>query len=248
MVGVDHFYLYNNGSADHFKEVLQPYVNDGIVTLIEWPDVDREHWENIEYAWVFHTQGPAMEHACRIAARDETTWLAMIDIDEFLVPKNQTKITEVLQKHSDAPGVRVCWQIYGTSGIRKLPENVLLIEALNMTAEPNHHLNAIEKSIVKPELFLSFIKPPHTCQFPDGGRGVYLEKGEIQINHYINRTIDYFTEMKVKKKEAMDNVKISPCYLEWWSMVGNDVQDQERSIHRFIPQLRQKLGFDPPQA
>ena len=37
VVGVDHFYLYNNNSDDNFREVLEPYIKDGIVTLIEWP-------------------------------------------------------------------------------------------------------------------------------------------------------------------------------------------------------------------
>ena len=37
IVGVDHFYLYNNNSDDNYKEVLEPYIRQGIVTLIEWP-------------------------------------------------------------------------------------------------------------------------------------------------------------------------------------------------------------------
>lgn len=37
-VGVDHFYLYNNNSDDNFREILEPYIGLGIVTLIEWPE------------------------------------------------------------------------------------------------------------------------------------------------------------------------------------------------------------------
>ena len=39
MVGVEHFYLYNNNSTDNYQEALAPYVRDGLVTLHEWPHV-----------------------------------------------------------------------------------------------------------------------------------------------------------------------------------------------------------------
>jgi hypothetical protein len=48
----------------------------------------------------------------------------------------------------------------------------------------------------------------------------------------------------VKKKEAMDNTKLSPDYIIWWSNVGNAVEDQERTIHRFVPEVRKRVGFD----
>ena len=36
IVGVEHFYLYNNNSEDNFREILEPYIEDGLVTLVEW--------------------------------------------------------------------------------------------------------------------------------------------------------------------------------------------------------------------
>src|SRR5437016_521510 len=38
LVGVDHFYLYNNLSLDAFRRILAPYIKDELVTLIQWPD------------------------------------------------------------------------------------------------------------------------------------------------------------------------------------------------------------------
>lgn len=37
IVGVDHFFLYNNNSEDNYEEIIEPYVKKGIVTLIQWP-------------------------------------------------------------------------------------------------------------------------------------------------------------------------------------------------------------------
>ena len=37
MVGVEHFYLYNNNSSDNFLNVLAPYIESGLVTYIDFP-------------------------------------------------------------------------------------------------------------------------------------------------------------------------------------------------------------------
>ncbi len=35
MVGVDHFWLYNNSSIDNWEEVLQPYIDEGLVEVFD---------------------------------------------------------------------------------------------------------------------------------------------------------------------------------------------------------------------
>jgi hypothetical protein len=35
LVGVEHFYLYNHRSRDHYQEVLKPYILSGLVELID---------------------------------------------------------------------------------------------------------------------------------------------------------------------------------------------------------------------
>ena len=37
LVGVEHFFLYDNGSADHPEAVLAPYLAEGEVTLVPGP-------------------------------------------------------------------------------------------------------------------------------------------------------------------------------------------------------------------
>ncbi len=43
MIGVEHFYLYNHLSADHYYEVLRPYIQEGIVELKDWPIEPKDH-------------------------------------------------------------------------------------------------------------------------------------------------------------------------------------------------------------
>ena len=37
LVGVERFFLYDNGSADDHREVLAPYVDEGIAVVHDWP-------------------------------------------------------------------------------------------------------------------------------------------------------------------------------------------------------------------
>jgi len=41
-IGIDHFYLYNNNSDDDYMDIVKPYVDKGIVTLIEWPEPNSQ--------------------------------------------------------------------------------------------------------------------------------------------------------------------------------------------------------------
>ena len=63
IVGVEHFYLYNNGSTDRIYKVLRPYIRQGIVTLVEWPERIKNVPEDQAYLWSLSTQVPAFENA-----------------------------------------------------------------------------------------------------------------------------------------------------------------------------------------
>ena len=101
IVGVDHFYLYNNFSEDAYQEVLRPYVENGDVTLTEWP----------------YPQGQMSAYRdCVERYRDETQWIGFIDIDEFVVPKKTDTIYEFLKPFSRRAAVLIYWKFFGSSG------------------------------------------------------------------------------------------------------------------------------------
>src|ERR1700722_724245 len=70
LFGVDHFYLYNIGSNDSFQDILRPYVEEGIVTLTNWPEVFTYQDDNSAYKWALCTQIPAYENAVNFKARN----------------------------------------------------------------------------------------------------------------------------------------------------------------------------------
>lgn len=131
-VGATHFYLYDNFSTDRFREVLAPYIGDGIVTLTPWP--------------VKVGQLPAYRDCMRRFWR-EARWIALIDIDEFLFSPGAVDIVPILDRYRDAPGVHVWQHFFGSSGHSSPPDGPLL-DAYRMRARIETMTSA--KTIVNP--------------------------------------------------------------------------------------------------
>ena len=72
LAGVNHFFIYDNESEDNLKEILQPYIDAGLVTYIFYPG------EMI--------QTPAYNDAVN-DFRFFCRYMAFIDADEFILPK-----------------------------------------------------------------------------------------------------------------------------------------------------------------
>lgn len=103
IVGVDHFYLYNNNSEDNFMKILQPYIENNWVTLVEWPHNQMQMEAYMDGIKNFSS---------------ETKWLGFIDIDEFIVPKSTDNIYDFLKPFEKNRGsVNIYWKLYGTSGL-----------------------------------------------------------------------------------------------------------------------------------
>ncbi|MBW7571087.1 glycosyltransferase family 92 protein [Succinivibrio faecicola] len=102
LVGIEHFYLYNNNSEDDYLKVLQPYIDAGMVTLVQWPHNQKQ---------MASYQDCIKKYSC------ETNWLGFIDIDEFIVPKSTDNIYDFLKTFERKAGaVNIYWRLFGTSG------------------------------------------------------------------------------------------------------------------------------------
>ena len=101
LVGFEKFYIYDNGSTDNIKQVLAPYVDAGIVEYTYWPGITM--------------QMPAYKD-CVNKHKNDTFWLAVIDIDEFVVADCKNVAT-ALHDFEDNAAVVLQWLVYGDSGI-----------------------------------------------------------------------------------------------------------------------------------
>ncbi len=248
LVGVSHFYLYNNLSQDNYREVLQPYIKTGVVELYDVP-FESYAFEVVAKAHNF-AQVCCYNHAINLA-KGFSKWLAVIDLDEFICPVQDPTLTDALERYSDAAGLVVYWQIYGPSNVWDLKPGELLIEKL-LYKEPLI-ANALFKSIVRPENAVCI--DPHWCMTPGkrfvdpNNKGFSHTPGYselpidiLRINHYTYRTESYYYNFKKPRRER-------------WGEHPNEEYSRARFDHcntvydpimlRFVPKLRKRMELSP---
>lgn len=241
LLGVDHFYLYNNLSTDNYQQVLKPYIRKGIVDLVEWPHPadNVQEWDKIQVA--------AYQHAW-LKAIGQTKWLAFLDSDEFLFPVRHTNLPKFLtryEKENHIGGVCVNWVMYGTSGVKKIPEDKLLIETLVYSQQGGHdHF----KSIVRPERVAEVCSPHYVhyqkgiCHCTPSNKPVLppcIEIDQLRINHYWSRDEWYLNEIKIPRRLKWGT---PPEVCQQWTQANNSMYND--AILRFVPALRKKMGLD----
>lgn len=245
LLGVEHFYLYDHSSNDRSREILQPYIDEGLVDLFEWP-IEVKNQE--EYLSLL--QLPVYNHALSLA-RESAAWAAFIDLDEFLVPVEENSLVELLEEYTPYAGLAINWQIFGTSGINRLPEEGLLIEHLLWKVHPESSINQVVKLVVQPRL-VERIGNPHTFDLIQGsyvvdsnfiplaprqrGKSILIDK--IRIHHYWCGTREWFFQNKLPRRQNW-GMRILEDQLEELLDSYNLFFDDTAS--RFVPALRQAI-------
>ena len=248
LLGVEHFYLYNNLSNDNYHKVLAPYIKRGEVTLVQWPYYDPDG--AAPYFWC-EMQKRAYENAMD-KARGKYRWMAFIDTDEFLVPMKHNTILDFLNGYEAYGGVIVNWVIFGTSYVDTIGPGELMIDKLVMRALDSNQENNKVKSIVKPHR-VEWWPSPHWCEYQPGYFAVDSNHSKapvrsqyndarpmdlIRLHHYWYRDASFYWNVKVPRwrKTAW---QLTDKEFQWREYEGNKIWDP--TIRYFVPQLQQRM-------
>lgn len=248
-IGIDHFYLYNNNSTDNFREILDFYINDGMVTLIEWPEE--------------RSQNKCYEH-CLNTYKDETNWIGYIDADEFVVPKYKEDINGWFSKWKRFPAVKIDWLQFGTSGLihHDYSKNVIeqyvscwdkfwlgktFVNTRYKVANWNtlyfHHHSYVYypifgiKMVIPAVNQFGFICP---MGYSVGEGSNPKQKSTIQINHYYMKSWDIF-QKKLDKSDVLFE-KNPRDHLKFFTREMKCI-DRDFTILRFLQKMRYLQGI-----
>ena len=253
IIGVEHFYLFNNESVDDYMQVLNPYIAKGIVELWDWPRKPNE-------AHHVGAQIAAYNHCIALTA-DISDWLALIDLDEFILPISTKDLTTFLSQYDNEPnvgGIKINWQVFGTSHLATLPTDKPMIESLTLKAPWNYEAehrdppdNAYIKMIVRPKAVSRY--RIHDCSLKSGfytlpkpGKGqrmTPIKIDEICLNHYWTRAEDFFYTTKVNRRLLKTKPPSYQPRLEEKLITLNTVED--KTIFKYLPQLKKRLAEKP---
>lgn len=243
LIGVEHFYLYNNRSTDEFYEVLAPFVIAGWVELIDWPYTYEKpgEWNLI--------QCKAYEDAVQLSKK-KAKWLAILDIDEYIVPVQHDNLKKALKEFGKCGAVCPNWQMYGTSSVDKIPADRLMIETLVRKAPSQYGENAHVKSIVRPKAVRK-VSNPHVVSLKKGYHqfntnheqtagpiSPTILTDKIRINHYWTKDEEFFFNRKVGRR-----AKWSEGYNGMIERKNNLDQEEDLIMMRFVKKLRKRMGM-----
>lgn len=218
-MGVDKFYIYDNESEDNTKEVLQPYIDSGIVDYTFFPGKKRQL---------------AAYDDCFERHRTETRWLAVLDLDEFVVPIKDKTIPEFLHRMEKFSVVEINWLVYGSGGARtREPGGVM--ERFHCHSLPEHRLNTHVKSIVDPRRVCTMTgcheaarisgkaADSHGNPLKKGFRDRVPQQDVIRINHYAVKSYEEFLDKRARGRARINTVR-DFSYFDEYDL--NDIDDR----------------------
>lgn len=218
--GVEKFYIYDNESTDNTKDVLQPYIDSGIVDYVYFPGYRRQL---------------AAYDDCLRRNRFKTRWLAVIDIDEFIVPADGLSIKEFLRDLEEFPVVEINWLCYGSSGEKKKKPGSVM-ERFKKHSLPSHPLNKHVKSIMNPRRIYGMVGCHEAARIngkavDSNGSRVKVSwrdrnpiHDKIKINHYAVRSYEEFIEKKARGRASGPTRHLEDDYFREYDL--NDIEDK----------------------
>lgn len=188
LIGVEHFYIYDNESKPPIQKRLKQDLFKEICTIIPFPGLVQ--------------QMKAYNHCIQLT-KNIVNWLIIIDGDEFIHLKKHKCMNDFLQNYKDYHAVGLNWIMFGSSFHEKKQKGLLIDNYIYCMGK---QFNLI-KTICKPR-FVRTIGGPHHVNLIHPKLYVDTHKKQISgpfnenpnidiapINHYYGKSLD---EMKQK--------------------------------------------------
>jgi hypothetical protein len=231
LLGVEKFYFYDNDSTDNTKEILQPYIDKKIViydifsfTTDNWPQPQRE----------IYTKAVAKY-------KNKTKWLAIIDIDEFIVPMKHDTISDFLKSYEAFSQLTIHYKFFGSCGHKTKPEGLVIENYMYSRHSDENTTDSVVnentgKSILNPRAALGQIFEHYSSVIGmpvDERKLPYLQDPSIigattdliRVNHYWSKS-----EQECLNRQLRNENKLSKFN------AGKNVYDA--AIKRFAEKLK----------
>ena len=185
IIGAEHFYFYDNNSEDAPEAVLRPFIDRGMATIIPWKTVPAS---------------PSCYSDFFDRFASDSTWVAFIDADEFIIERRKGILLNVLSTLDTAPALAINCRYFGSSFHERLPAGLVTDNFVRSDQSTNY----LVKVIAMPDRVKAYY---NTHNFIFDGlvsavnclgkpvRGTYAmnaDQYDIEISHYVYRSKDNY--------------------------------------------------------
>lgn len=188
LLGFDSFVLLDDSSTDATREIVLRAAQAYDVRFSSLNDHGSTR------------QQRAYERICH-EHRDEFSWIAFVDMDEYLVPRGGDSLAGLLAACDHHAGIALPWLIFGSSNHQEKPGG-LIIEDYHYRSDFHFPPNRHAKSIVRPGAVGNAVNPhvfalDGTYGLPDGTEAQWVSPGVLLhypehrpwlLHHYFTRS------------------------------------------------------------
>jgi hypothetical protein len=228
--GVQHFYLINDYSTDNFIKILKPYIQNGLITLFDNDIEQIRGRQSLSYNKFFKS------------ILQETKWLAILDIDEYLYSPLEIDLKKILINYENYSQIIVNWVWFGSNGLIKQPKSIvesfikrapINYKTVSLTPDNGYQLNDTcgNKGILNTDFNILNIGIHGHSSSNDKIINLSwkssLENPILLNNHYALMSQEYWREIKMKRGDVncwFKTLDRDMDYFETWDI--NHVEDK----------------------
>ncbi|MDR2772713.1 MAG: glycosyltransferase family 92 protein [Elusimicrobiota bacterium] len=236
MLGVERFFLFDNESTDNTRAVLEPYIKSGLVV-----------YNTFSFVGDFCPK-PQQDLYTRAVKkyRNQTKWMAIIDIDEFIVPIKHNSIPDFLRGYEEFSQIMLHYKFFGAAGHKTRPAGLVLENYLYARQSDVNNVDTVVnsntgKSILNPRAVVGRVfehYSPVIGMPVDERKMPYLEDPStigattdiIEVNHYWEKSEEECAKRFLRNEDRVKNFYTNA------QMVYND------DVLRFVPKLKERLS------
>lgn len=201
--GADYIFLIDNGSTDDTLDRVRPYLDDGRVQLVVYPE---QHMQ-LQHYWT------AFQHF-RMA--DCCEWLGIADIDEFWFCRSGEPLTEYLVRQNKIDVIYANWTNFGTTQDAQ-PSSVRL-GLCRMNPLKDRFTKYFFRTWVprkQDDIEVHFIRNV-------GLSRAKIANNELQLNHYVTQSRSFWFDVKMRRGDVFYTGQNMDAMIARYEQVNKD--------------------------
>ncbi len=181
--GADQIYLIDNGSTDNTLDRVRPYLNDGRVQLVVYPEQHKQ----VQHYWT------AFQH---FKISECCEWIGIADIDEYWFCKSGETLVKYLDRQAEVDVIYANWTNFGTT-LDAQPESVRrdLCQMNPLKDRFSKYFFRTSIPLKQDDLEVHFIRNV-------GLRRAKIANGELQLNHYVTQSRSFWFDVKMRRGDV----------------------------------------------
>jgi hypothetical protein len=190
--GAEHFYLINDNSSDNFMEIIQEYIDKGIVTLFN----DNESY------YLGRQRNLYNKHI--LPRIKETKWLLMVDMDEYVWSKMDVNLSNVLKICEGLAQIQIRQTLFDSNGHIKQPKYI--VKSFTKKIQDNSN-DGKTKYLVNSSYEFSSLNIHHSNfvnneLMYDYSIFIIINSEYFIMNHYCCQSVEFWNNIKCTRGDS----------------------------------------------